>query len=249
MDAEKNRQRVYWNGLADLAPETSVIDPRDSRGDKNAYIAGIRDEVLTSALAGKVDQSGLILDFGCGTGSATLALLQHGYRVIGVDLALSLLKHARQRCDPERSLFAAMDGHILPVAKGAFDAAVIYVVLSYVVSDDKVLALLKAIRSALKPGARIVAIEQCRRRRHIVEDGMKVHRTIGAWTELMAAAGFSELKARPIRSGRFPATSLIRIGLIPRSAWQSLRTAERASGRIFGILPGDYAEVAFEGVA
>ena len=249
MANEQRRQRDYWNGLSTLSPETSVFDPNDQRGEKNAYIASIRDATLHAALAPVIERGGVVLDVGCGTGSASLGLLRRGCRVVGLDIARALLEQARTRCDPERSVFVAIDGRSLPVADAVFDAAVTYVVLSYVVDDDAVLALLSSIRASLKPGARLVAIEQCRRARSIVEDGLKVHRSIQAWRTLFRSAGFRDVESRTVRSGRFPTTALIRAGWVPRRLWPTIRSAERVAGRLLPVLPGDYAEVAIEGVA
>jgi len=249
MKSREQRQSDYWNGLASLPPETSVFDPTDARGEKNAYIAGVRDRTLHSALRGVLPKDGAILDFGCGTGSASLGLLRCGYRVVGLDIARSLLIQARKRCDTTRSLFAAIDGNNLPVATSIFDAAVTYVVLSYIVDDDALLVVLTAIRESLKPSARLIAIEQCRTRTTLVEDGLKVHRSIAEWHGLFKAAGFRQVTNRTVRSGRFPFTPLIRLGLIPRGLWPAIRASERTVGRLVPILPFDYAEVALEGVA
>lgn len=249
MASRDRRQRDYWNGLAELPPETSVFDPKDVFGEKNAYIASVRDETLHAALIHVLAAGGVVLDFGCGTGSACLGLLRRGCRVVGVDIAQSLLAQARERCDPDQSLFVAIDGHTLPMADSVFDAAVTYVVLSYVVDDGVALKLLSAIRATLKPGARLVAIEQCRRERRVVEGGIKVHRSIVEWRDLFAAAGFRDVTCRTVRSGRFPATPLIRLGWIPRWLWPAIRASERVAGRFAAVLPGDYAEVAIEGIA
>lgn len=249
MPTEKCRQRAYWNGLAELPPDTSVIDPRDTRGHKNAYIASIRDEAILSTFRKTVDANGVVLDFGCGTGSASLCLLRQGYHVLGLDIALSLLRHARQRCDAKKSLFAAVGGDTLPVARESLDAAVTYVVLSYVVEDADVMRLLRAIHTSLKPGARLVAIEQCRKSRTVIEGGLKIHRPIEEWCELLRSAGFKSVESGIVRSGRFPMIPLIRQGWIPRLFWPVIRRAERLLGRTLLTLSGDYVEVTFEGIA
>ena len=249
MPNEQKRQRDYWNGLSSLSPEASVFDPHDLLGEKNAYIASIRDATLHGALTPVIERGGIVLDFGCGTGSASLGLLRLGCRVVGLDIARALLEQARARCDAERSVFVAIDGQSLPVADAVLDAAVTYVVLSYVVDDDAVLTLLSSIRAALKPGGRLVAIEQCRRARTIVEDGLKVHRSIEDWRTLFTSAGFRDVASVTVRSGRFPAIPLIRQGWIPRRLWPAIRAAERRIGRLLPVLPGDYAEVAIKGTA
>lgn len=251
MGDRERKQRDYWNQLADLPPDTAVFDPSDQRGDKNAYIASIRDTSFATALksAGGTGAIDLVLDFGCGTGSTSLELLRQGYRVLGVDIARSLLVQARRRCDDRRSLFVAIDGTSLPLASEAFDAAVSYVVLSYVVEDKTALDLLKAIRTSLKPGSQFVAIEQCRTETRIVEGGLKAHRSINKWTTLFNDAGFRNVTSHTIRHGHFPLTPIIRAGFIPRLAWPAIRAIERIIGSVVPILPCDYAETLFEATA
>lgn len=246
---DKRRQQDYWNSLSRLPAETSVFDPNDHRGSKNAYIASIRDEAFRKALSLAATQNATVLDFGCGTGSASLGLLRQGYRVIGLDLAKSLLQQARMRCDDQRSLFVAIDGGAVPIAPSTLDAAVTYVVLSYVVDDASVAALLESIRGVLKPGAKFAAIEQCRKTRTVVEDGLKVHRSIDNWRDLLRSAGFRQVTYLTVRSGRFPTTPLIGLGWIPRALWPAFRASERAVGKLIPVLPGDYAEVLFEAIA
>ena len=68
---EVERNREYWNDIADAGANASVIDPKDSKGFKNQYIASIRDQSIVNALD---KDASLVLDFGCGTGGLVSAL-------------------------------------------------------------------------------------------------------------------------------------------------------------------------------
>lgn len=243
------RQRRYWDGLAVADRDAAVIDPRDSRGLKNAYLAGTRDQVFARTLADHGVERAVVLDLGAGTGSAALPLLMAGQQVLGVDISLGLLRHARQRCRAAGGLFVLTDGSSLPLRASCLDAAVVYVVLSYLVDDAAACSLLENLRVTLKPGAVLVMIEQVRVRRRYCEEGLKVQRSISEWKGLLQQAGFASVESSVVRHGRFPATPLIKLGLLPRFFWPAMRRLETVVGRLFGVLPWDYAEVRFVAVA
>ncbi|MGO1000007.1 class I SAM-dependent methyltransferase [Lysobacter sp. CA196] len=249
MTQPDRNQREYWNSLAGIDPDAAIIDPLDRRGQKNAYLAGIRNNAFLRTLERNGIESGRLLDLGCGTGSSTRPLLDAGYAVLGVDIAPDLLRHARARCGDENCLFVAMDGKQLPLADASVDAVVVYVVLSYLTDDGQASTLLKSIRNALKPGGSLIMIEQARRHRRVTEKGLKVQRTRKEWQSLLRSAGFASERSSVLRHGRFPTTPLIAMGLLPRSVWPAIRTLEAAVARITGVLPWDYAEVLFEAKA
>ena len=241
-----SRQRSYWNRLSRLDPDASIIDPGDTRGLKNAYLAAMRDHALRAALEPVVPEGGVLLDFGCGTGSASIALLRAHYRVIGLDLAQGLLGQAAARCSGHAGLFAAIDGRNLPLRPMSLDGAVTYGVICYVTDDGEAVTLLKGIRDAMRSGAPLLMIEQARTQRTLSESGLKVQRTTQQWSALIEAAGFTGLQHRILRHGRFPTTPLIRHGLVPRWLWTPISRLEASVGNATGVWPWDYADVLFE---
>jgi trans-aconitate 2-methyltransferase len=100
-----------------------------------------------------------VLDLGCGTGRLTAVIAErvHDGHVTGLDRSASMLETAaawlRDR-EPRVTLVLA-DGAALPFA-GAFDAVFSAATLHWIHDHD---ALFRSIRSALKPGGRLVA--QC----------------------------------------------------------------------------------------
>lgn len=245
MSSKSVNQQEYWNSLAILAPDASVIDPRDKLGFKNSYIARIRDHSFHSRLR-EATADDLLLDFGCGTGSATIGLLNQGYDVVGVDISENLLRVAKRRCEKNPGIFVLIDGASIPFKSGSFSAAVDYVVLSYVINDEKVVQLLNAIRLVLQPGASFIMIEQARKYRLETEPGLKVQRTQREWNSLFERAGFTCVSTQVVRYGQFPFIYLIRYGCLPKVVWPMLMRLERVIGGIFGVLPWGYAEVLFE---
>lgn len=246
MSRADHEQRAYWDRLSQIDPDAAIIDPNDSRGLKNAYLAGLRDNAFSNSLRRHGVDSGRLLDLGCGTGSATRPLLDAGYSMLGVDISLGLLRHARIRCGDQNCLFVSTNGKQLPIADAVIDATVVYVVLSYLVDDDQAVNLLMAVRRALKPGAPLIMIEQARTRRRLTEQGMKVQRTRENWCELLQYAGFSVERCSVLRHGRFPTTPLIAAGWIPRKLWPLVGDLEARVAARTGVLPWDYAEILFE---
>lgn len=244
-----DRQKAYWDSLSTLDPDTSVIDPRDKRGRKNAYLAQLRDKALRDVLTTRVNPGATLLDYGCGTGSATIALKRLGYSVVGMDLSIPLLLQARRRCGDESALFVAVDGRSVPIRDRTLDAAVAYGVFCYVTNDEEAVALLAEVRRTLISGSPLLIIEQARRHRIVCEDGLKVQRTIEQWHDLLAAAGFKRIDQEILRHGRFPTTPLIRHGLVPLFAWSAIMWAERTIPLLTGLWPWDYAEVLFSAEA
>ncbi|MES0873761.1 class I SAM-dependent methyltransferase [Sinimarinibacterium thermocellulolyticum] len=236
----------YWNQLGALDPDIAVIDPADTKGLKSRYISDLRDEAFRIGLARHGVYRGDVLDFGCGTGSSSIPLLRHGHRVVGLDIANALLTHAKARHRHDSALWVQIDGRRLPLRDRAFDAAICYVVLSYVTDDATVIDLLRQLRNALRPQAPMLILEQVRSRRALVEQGRKIHRSVHEWTRLLEVAGFIDVSPRVLRHGRFPMIPLIRQGLIPKRFWPFIRRLEALTGKTCGVLPWDYAEVLFD---
>lgn len=233
--------RDHWDRLAALDPDRSIIDPNDRRGHKNRYLAGLRDMALLESLR-DVPTGDVLLDYGCGSGSGSATLLRAGWQVIGLDISTPLLQQARIRCAGARALFATTDGRTVPLADGAVAAVITYGVLIYCVSDLQLAHILGEFRRTLKPGGRLVLIEQVRRRDQIAEHGLKRFRTLDDWHRRLAGAGFDVERSTILRHGRFPGTIALQYGLVPRTLWRGMARLERALGG-FGVAPWDYADV------
>ena len=89
-----------------------------------------------------------ILDLGCGDGALTLALLEAGAEVVGVDGSPQMVAAARAAGIDAR----VVDGHALDF-EGEFDAVFSNAALHWMRRPDAVIA---GVRRALKPGGRFV---------------------------------------------------------------------------------------------
>lgn len=225
-------------------PDAAVIDPADRRGAKNRYIARLRDRAITAALAG-LPRGAAVLDLGCGTASLSAALVRSGLRVLGLDISPGLLARATQRGLGPALLPVCFDGHRIPLRDATLAGAATYVVLTHVLEDQHLEALLAEVRRVLQPGALFVAMEQARTRRTLDLAVWQCRRTLAEQHALFARAGFTLERSRVLRYGRFPTTPLIARGWIPRSWFGPLAALEAGLGRWLGPVPWDYVDNLF----
>lgn len=81
------------------------------------YHLAFRDipDLLRRHVSGRV-----ALDFGCGAGRSSRFLKAHGFAVTGVDIAASMLAHARER-DPAGDYRLVPDGDLSALTPGTYD--------------------------------------------------------------------------------------------------------------------------------
>lgn len=239
-----DKQRDYWDRLAAKPLDASVIDPNDHRGEKNFYLAGLRNQLVLRQLT-HLPESDIVLDLGCGTGGLTQALASSGHAVLGLDISFGLLQRTKDRRYDMPVAFACYDGASLPILDESVDALTTYVVLTHIIPDEDLSTLLKECYRALKPDAVMVCIEQCRRKEKIDREGWKHFRTRNQWVSAFQKAGFTVQTFEAVRFGRFPLTLLIRSGMIPRFLYGATSRLERLLGRVVTTLPSDYCDMQF----
>jgi SAM-dependent methyltransferase len=95
-----------------------------------------------------------VLDVGCGPGRHARALASRGMDVVGVDVAETFLRVAREdpTTDAGRAVFVRADAHALPF-NSAFDAAISLCQGGFGLAGDD-LAIVRQMLGALRPGAR-----------------------------------------------------------------------------------------------
>ncbi len=94
-----------------------------------------------------------VVDFGCGTGILFPELLAKGYRVVGLDLSLDMLKASREVTTVS---LVCGDGCCLPLASASFDAVFCRGSIHHV--PDLKLAFQEIVR-VLKPGGYLIFSE------------------------------------------------------------------------------------------
>ncbi len=116
---------------------------------------GPRADLL--ALPGLLDQEWTVGDLGAGTGQVAAALAPFVRRVIAVDQSRAMLSAARARLRGVENVdLRSGDLEELPIDDRELDAAVLLLVLHYVVEPVKALA---EARRALKPGGRLLVMD------------------------------------------------------------------------------------------
>jgi SAM-dependent methyltransferase len=95
-----------------------------------------------------------LLDLGCGTARHLELLADAGYEVVGVDRSAGMLAAARERLARFGPRAAVVEGDLLTVRLDrTFDAAtMMFSVLGYLTTTERILAALATVRHHLRPG-------------------------------------------------------------------------------------------------
>ena len=91
-----------------------------------------------------------ILDYGCGYGRATAALAAAGWRAVGVDFAAGMI--ARGRRENSGLDLRHIEGLPLAEPDGAFDAAILFAVLTCISADADQRAVIAELTRLIRPG-------------------------------------------------------------------------------------------------
>lgn len=110
---------------------------------------------ITGALPAGPVETKLGLDLGCGLGLQCVELRRRGYRVIGVDAAHQLLRHAGANGAP----VATADALRLPFAAGTFDFVYTVGVLHHLPGPEAQESVRQEVLRVLKPGGAFVVHE------------------------------------------------------------------------------------------
>ena len=151
-------------------------------GDDNAEAYSFAHPIELDWLAG-LPKGERILDYGCGYGRAAAGLAAAGWRVVGVDLAAGMIARGRRE-HPGLDL-----RHVdrLPLAEpdGAFDAAILFAVLTCIPADAEQRALIAELARLIRPGGLLYVsdylLQTDARYAERYRTGERRHGVLGVW--------------------------------------------------------------------
>ncbi|MBK8122819.1 MAG: class I SAM-dependent methyltransferase [Dokdonella sp.] len=242
----RSASKEFWDKLGKVAGDAAAIDPSDKAGRKNAYIALVRDLATHSGLTG-VPNDGVLLDFGCGTGTflSRFGLERPQIFAIGADISPVMLRNAIQRSPELLGRLFQYDGQRLPMADECLNAITTGGVLLYFREDHEFRDICDEFYRVLSPGGIVVAVEQVRAVALEDRENLKLQRSAKEIVELFEAAGFICEGWRQIRRGRFPLIYAIRYGLIPKKVYRLIAKLESFLWDRLGLPRYDYADATF----
>lgn len=121
--------------------------------EEAAYI----DRLLRRTNAPNIQETGEILELGCGTGRHAALLAERGYSVHGVDRSNEMLAVAKRRADDAQRLTFSQGDATSVVLDRRFDHVVsLFHVLSYQTSNPAVEAMFRTASNHLKPGGTVI---------------------------------------------------------------------------------------------
>jgi SAM-dependent methyltransferase len=139
-----------------------------------------------------------VLEAGCGVGAQTVTLARNspGARFTSIDISPRSLDAARDRvraAGVENVAFREADVHALPFPEESFDHVFVCFVLEHLARPGEALA---ALRSRLRPGGTLTAIEGDHGSTFFHPDDPDAHRAVDALVALQARAGGDALIGR-----------------------------------------------------
>jgi ubiquinone/menaquinone biosynthesis C-methylase UbiE len=148
-----------WAERADKGELSAVISPtgpeRSNQFVHSTQIVGAR---IAAALA---PRTGVVLDFGCGTGRFLRYFGAKGYRMVGTEITLEMLRNARRFGVPSRSMLLRTDGISIPAQARSIDLIWCCTVLRYslLVENPVYADIAREMYRVLKPGGQVVNLE------------------------------------------------------------------------------------------
>ena len=162
-----------------------------------ADLIGRRTDLL--ALLDLIDDTWVVGDLGCGTGHVSAALAPCVQRVIAVDESGPMLAAARERLAPLANVELRVGTvESLPIADGALDAALLFLVAHFVAEPARAIA--EAAR-VVRPGGKLIVVdlmphdrEDLRLQLGHVWQGFSAEQMVG-W---LGGAGFERVRYRAL---------------------------------------------------
>jgi len=129
-----------------------VLADRTAYWDQVAWTKTFAHPLDTERFKRFVPRAGRVLDYGCGYGRICATLSELGYRnVVGFDPSAEMVRRGRQE-HPGLDLRVHARGLPLPWPDGAFDAVILFAVLTCLPVDDEQIGCMREVYRLLCPG-------------------------------------------------------------------------------------------------
>jgi SAM-dependent methyltransferase len=179
--------KEYWAGVAEsfrFADPTGfapVLHP-DAPLWYNRLIDNLQFQAVRRALAiAQIPQDARFLDIGCGTGRWLRRYQQRGFRAMGLDATLGMLRSAREH--GTAAPLVTGDAHRLPFPDASFDAVSDVTVVQHIPLASQPQALAEMLR-VLKPGGHLILVELI-----VGQGGHVFSRTPQDWIQQVTSRG------------------------------------------------------------
>ena len=134
------RLQKHWDAFGEQDPLWAILtrpDKKGNRWDRNEFFRSgaleVEGVMAYAASLGVRLRRRSALDFGCGVGRLTAALAAHFEEVVGVDIAPSMIRRAREWTTNERCRFVLNETDDLrPFEDGRFDLVYTNIVLQHI---------------------------------------------------------------------------------------------------------------------
>lgn len=226
---------VPWRDRAQFGELASVMDPGDSKGRKNRYVDYLHKLCIYGTI--KNCPNSLILDFGCGTGRFMSWLSGLGYHVCGAEITEEMIQIAQQN-DPHLD-HILYDGFHLPFKEHSFDLILSVWVLQHFSDKFCLKSIANQLISTLKPGGKIVLIEQ------VVGHNSDYYITHDCMDYLSAFDTCDCIFRRPIIKGNSFVLFLIKHGIIPPISYPIIGRIHLFLSKYRGIPKTGYRDFLF----
>jgi len=159
-DPDLDREAAAWDELGRRDPHWAILSEPGRQGswDDEGFFATGRAEIdaTLKEVGDLLSARRSALDFGCGLGRLTQALAVHFEKVIGVDVAASMIEGAQARnAFPDRVSYVVNTAATLPFDDASFDFAYSILVLQHI--PPKVAAgYISELVRVLRPGGVVV---------------------------------------------------------------------------------------------
>ena len=127
-------------------------------GIVNSYYLAYRD---LPRLFAKYEVSGSALDYGCGTGRSTRFLRDHGFSVVGVDIADEMIAKAREK-DPYGEYHVIVPGDLRNFPDNKFELVLSEMPFDNMSTEDEKVRTLVEMSRVLKPGGMKILVAASR---------------------------------------------------------------------------------------